>query len=68
MDDVWSKPADPIVDPCQRKCGVSSALGYCRGCYMTLDEIVKWSSATESEQRAILDNAKERKEKAGVTT
>jgi predicted Fe-S protein YdhL (DUF1289 family) len=35
---------------------------------MTLDEIVKWSSATESEQRAILDNAKERKEKAGVTT
>jgi predicted Fe-S protein YdhL (DUF1289 family) len=65
LEDVWDKPVPPIKDPCVRRCGVSSSLGFCRGCFMTLKEISDWHSGTlsEGEQREVLENIEARKKK-----
>jgi uncharacterized protein len=60
-DNVWEKDIEEPKDPCVRQCGVSSSTGYCRGCYMTLDEISKWSGWNEWERRKCLENIEERK-------
>jgi nicotinate-nucleotide--dimethylbenzimidazole phosphoribosyltransferase len=44
----------PIPSPCIGVCTVDTD-GFCEGCLRTLDEIGRWSTANESEKRAILD-------------
>jgi len=61
MNDVWSDPIPEPIDPCTRKCGVSSKTGYCSGCYRKLDEIAKWSGLEIEEKIQILKLVEERK-------
>lgn len=44
----------PVPSPCIGVCTVA-ADGTCEGCFRTLDEIGRWSKATDSEKLAILD-------------
>jgi predicted Fe-S protein YdhL (DUF1289 family) len=60
MVDVWNDPVPDPVDPCTRRCGVSSVTGWCRGCYRTLTEIADWERLTKDEQLEVLDKAKQR--------
>lgn len=60
MADVWDDPEPPITDPCTRRCGISSQLGYCRGCFRSLDEVARWERMTEWEQRQVVEKMKQR--------
>lgn len=43
-----------VASPCIGVCTVSQN-GICEGCFRTLDEIARWSSATDTERIAIID-------------
>ncbi|HET8747522.1 MAG TPA: DUF1289 domain-containing protein [Ramlibacter sp.] len=45
--------ADFVPSPCISVCRVDAATGLCEGCYRSLDEIARWSSASEEEKLAI---------------
>jgi nicotinate-nucleotide--dimethylbenzimidazole phosphoribosyltransferase len=44
----------PVASPCIGVC-VVGANGNCEGCYRTLDEIGRWSQASDAERLAIID-------------
>lgn len=43
----------PVPSPCISLCEIDAQTGLCAGCQRTIDEIVAWGSATQTEQRAI---------------
>jgi predicted Fe-S protein YdhL (DUF1289 family) len=45
----------PLRSPCTNVCRIDRRSGFCEGCRRTVDEITRWSLASEAEQRAILD-------------
>jgi predicted Fe-S protein YdhL (DUF1289 family) len=53
------KDFDPATDggivpsPCVNVCRMNPRTGLCEGCQRTIDEIMRWSSATEDMKRAI---------------
>ncbi len=49
-DDVAMDVASPCVDVCR----MDQVNELCTGCHRTLDEIVRWSNASDDEKRAIL--------------
>jgi nicotinate-nucleotide--dimethylbenzimidazole phosphoribosyltransferase len=57
----------PIPSPCIGVCTVA-ADGTCEGCLRTLDEISRWSMASDSEKLAILDATIERATASKLTT
>ncbi len=50
-----------MKSPCVRNCCLD-ADDICLGCFRSLEEIVRWASATENEQQRILANAERRRE------
>jgi uncharacterized protein len=52
--------ADFVPSPCISVCRMDAASGLCEGCYRTLDEIARWSSASEDEKLAIWDQLLQR--------
>ncbi len=50
-----------IASPCVRNCCLDDG-DICLGCFRSLEEIVRWSEASDSERRAILHDALQRKE------
>src|ERR1035437_31289 len=70
-----NKPANPIPlkdddsmadaavapSPCNSVCEMNPETGLCKGCFRTIDEIIQWSIATESEKRAIWREINRRK-------
>jgi uncharacterized protein len=52
--------ADFVPSPCISVCRIAAVTGTCEGCYRTLDEIGRWSRATEEEKRAIWDELLQR--------
>lgn len=48
-----------IASPCVRNCCLDEA-NVCMGCHRSLEEIVRWSTASPSEQREILARSKRR--------
>ncbi len=44
----------PVRSPCTNVCRIEARSGFCEGCLRTVDEIMRWPSAGEDEQRAIL--------------
>jgi predicted Fe-S protein YdhL (DUF1289 family) len=40
--------------------------GWCAGCFRTLEEIARWSAASDEEKRAILAAVAERRARAGA--
>lgn len=54
---------DNVKSPCVRNCSLDTER-VCRGCYRSLDEIVAWSDADDSERGAILERAAARRDLA----
>ena len=52
--------ADFVPSPCISVCRMDAATGLCEGCFRSLDEIARWSSASEDEKRAIWDRLLQR--------
>lgn len=50
-----------IASPCINVCRMDEASGLCLGCFRTLDEIAGWGTASEDEQRRILQAVAERR-------
>ena len=49
-----------IISPCVRKCCLNEE-DVCLGCFRSIDEIIKWSGASEHEKLEILNSATTRK-------
>ena len=45
--------ADFVPSPCISVCRMDATTGRCEGCYRTLDEIARWSGASEEQKLAI---------------
>jgi uncharacterized protein len=50
---VLLKDSPVVKSPCVNWCEMHPQTGYCLGCFRTLDEIARWSSLSDDEQRAI---------------
>lgn len=46
-------PGSGVPSPCVGVCRMDEATGHCTGCWRTLDEIARWSTASEADKRAI---------------
>ncbi|HJU70857.1 MAG TPA: DUF1289 domain-containing protein [Paucimonas sp.] len=42
-----------MPSPCINVCRMHPQTGLCEGCFRTLDEIARWSSASEEDKRAV---------------
>jgi uncharacterized protein len=52
-------PLDPLASPCVRNCCLDDD-NVCMGCGRTLQEIVQWGTATDTDKTAILALSRER--------
>ena len=50
-----------VESPCVRKCTLDDE-DICVGCFRSIDEICAWSSASDDERRAILEQVAARRE------
>jgi len=48
------QPTAEPNSPCINVCRMHEALGVCRGCYRTLDEIVDWAILDDAEKHHVL--------------
>ena len=59
---------DPVTDfgkapsPCIGICKMNPQSGLCEGCFRTIDEIAKWSTATEETKRQVWMEIKRRQD------
>ena len=44
-----------VPSPCTNVCRIDRRSGWCEGCRRTVDEITRWSLASDAERLAILD-------------
>lgn len=45
--------AAPVPSPCINVCRMDPASGYCEGCWRTIDEIVQWSTLSDTDKRTV---------------
>jgi uncharacterized protein len=57
--------AQALESPCVQICEMDDALGLCRGCRRTLQEIADWLEMTPGEQSATLRRIADRKRALG---
>ena len=50
-----------VPSPCISVCVIDPGLGYCSGCYRTLDEIADWINLDSTERRQVWDALSSRK-------
>ncbi len=53
---------EPVPHPCVRNCCLDEA-DICMGCFRSLEEILAWHQASESEKQNILRRCAERKKR-----
>ena len=55
MNDTRLPPEQqtPVPSPCINVCKMNAQTGLCEGCFRTLDEIVKWGTASNEYKRAV---------------
>ncbi len=46
--------ADAVPSPCNSVCRIDARTGWCEGCMRSLDEIVGWSTLSDTEKREVL--------------
>jgi uncharacterized protein len=51
-----------VPSPCINLCEMAPDTGLCRGCLRTLDEIVRWGSASDDEKCAVWLELKRREQ------
>ncbi|GGX94899.1 Fe-S oxidoreductase [Litchfieldella qijiaojingensis] len=54
-------PPQRIASPCTGVCRLPTGGHYCLGCHRTLDEIAAWSSLSDAERHAIMNELPQRK-------
>lgn len=57
-----------VESPCVRVCVIDAAIGYCRGCWRTLDEISFWMRYTSEERRRVMSCLEARRAAACAAT
>ena len=45
-----------VASPCINECQLHTHTGLCHGCWRSLDEIMTWSTASETQKRQIWKN------------
>ncbi|MBR0566964.1 DUF1289 domain-containing protein [Azoarcus sp. L1K30] len=55
------------ASPCINICRMSPDTGWCDGCQRSIDEITRWSRASDAERWQILAAVAERRELLGLT-
>lgn len=55
-----------IASPCINLCRMSADTGWCEGCQRSIDEITRWSRASDAEKRQILAVVAARRERLGL--
>jgi uncharacterized protein len=50
----------PVPSPCISLCRMDPTTQLCLGCYRTLDEIMVWSRASESDKKAVWQRIEQR--------
>jgi len=61
----------PVIDipsPCIGVCTLDPETRRCMGCLRTSVEIARWPQADEAERRDILQNLRDRRRAAGITS
>jgi hypothetical protein len=53
-------PLDEIPSPCIDICHMSIRLGYCVGCFRTIEEIAQWSEMTNQEKLDVISKTEQR--------
>lgn len=53
-----------VKSPCISVCVIDPGLGYCIGCFRTLDEIAEWIDLDSPARRAVLDAVSTRRKAA----
>lgn len=53
---------DAAASPCINVCTLDEALGVCRGCFRTIDEISAWSRVANDQRLRILAAAAQRRQ------
>ena len=56
------KDAGKVPSPCISICKMNPQTGLCEGCFRTIDEIAKWSTATEEMKRMVWVEIKRRQD------
>lgn len=56
-------PPDAAASPCTNVCRIDADSGWCLGCWRTLDEIARWSTAGPGDRAAILASLPDRRER-----
>lgn len=51
----------PLPSPCISVCRMDEATGWCRGCYRTMDEIVRWGQSDTVYKAAVWQALTERR-------
>ncbi|NJM43949.1 MAG: DUF1289 domain-containing protein [Brachymonas sp.] len=44
---------NPTPSPCTSVCNMDAHTGYCKGCYRTVDEIMRWGQGSEAFKQAV---------------
>lgn len=52
-----------ILSPCKKVCAVDGQTGLCLGCGRTLKEIGGWTSLTDEQRKAVMEELDERMKK-----
>ena len=52
--------AGPVPSPCINVCKMHPKTGLCEGCFRTIEEITRWSTADEDYKRAVWVEIKRR--------
>jgi predicted Fe-S protein YdhL (DUF1289 family) len=54
-----ARAPDPLASPCVRDCCLDEG-NVCMGCGRSLEEIVRWATASDADKAAILARSRER--------
>jgi len=55
------KKKKDITSPCISVCTMEEDIGFCRGCFRSLDEISRWKTLSEDERSMVMSELDKRK-------
>jgi len=49
------------ISPCNKNCIMDPITNFCKGCFRTIDEIIRWSTSSEEEKILMMKKIERRK-------
>jgi uncharacterized protein len=65
-DPLLPGQADDVPSPCINVCTIHPQMGWCLGCFRTLDEIAGWTQFSGDDKRAVLARLPARRWRQGL--